>query len=567
MFDFIIAGGAVYDGEGGAPINTDIGIRNSRIAEMGVLDDADTVERIDATGKIVTPGFIDAHSHLDGNVTWESRLAPNSGHGITTTIMGNCGVGFAPCRPDFREFTIALMEGVEDIPAAVLNAGLPWSWTSYPDYRDVVGARHFDMNVTGYLPHSCLRTFVMGERAVAGEPATAADIATMQELTAEAVAAGAVGVASTKISAQKTLSGIHAPSFLAEEAEYLGIARGLMQGGGGILQIAPEFNRFPDVYDQLAMLTRVARDTGCRMTFSLKQSNQKKDGWRDLLHMAAEARADGVELRPQVLGRPTGAILTWECSFHPFVRCPSYAAIAHQPMVARAEILAEPATRNAILSEYEFAQSTKPGRFPSLTHLIFPMGEVPDYEPKATQSIAHLANSNGTTAAALTYDCLMEDEGRGALLMASGNYSDCSLEPAREMMAYDGAILGLGDGGAHSTIICDASATTYMISYWSRDRRRGPRLALTDVVRALTANIADFFNLHDRGRLAPGKIADINVIDRDAINLGRPRMSYDLPAGGKRLVQPATGYMATFVSGIPTVRNDRPTAALPGRLI
>ena len=566
MYDLILRGGTVLDGRGGAPFVADVALHGDTIAEVGP-GLGSSREELNATGLLVTPGFIDTHSHLDGNVTWEQRLAPNSGHGVTTTIMGNCGVGFAPCRPADRAFTIDLMEGIEDIPSAVLQLGLPWAWESYGEYRSFLSGRRFDLNVTGLVPHSSLRLFVMGDRALNGSPATKEDRAALSELVFDAVSGGAAGVGSTRLFGQRTLAGVAAPSRWAEEAELLAIAGAMQRAGRGVFQIAPEFNRFPLACEELAMLIRVGRETGVPILYSLKQSNSHPTGWQELLALTHEARNEGVDIRPQVLGRPTGGIITWECSSHRFVRSPSYAAIAGLPLAERLAQLAEPAVRATILGEIEAIEAAKPSRMSTLTHLQFPMVDPPDYEPAPECSMSALATARGCSTAELTYDLLMADGGRGAIMQASGNYSDGDLEAARTMMEFDGAVLGLGDAGAHCTVICDASAPTSMLTLWARDRVRGPKLPLPFLVRRLTSEPAELFGLAGRGVLQPGARADINVIDHVRLALRPPRMVYDLPGDGKRLVQDAVGYVATYVNGQRVVADSQPTTVLPGRLL
>lgn len=554
-----IRGGAVYDGKGGEPYVADIAIADGRILRLGEKLPPST-EEIDAKGLAVTPGFIDVHAHLDGNVTWESRLKPASGHGITSAVMGNCGVGFAPSRPDDRAFNVALMEGVEDIPAEQLNAGLSWSWQSFPEYLDFIGLRSFDMNVGALVPHSCLRVFVMGDRAIRGEPATQTDRETMKSLVGEAVGAGALGLGSTRLVGQKTRSGIPAPSLAAMEDEYMAIAQGL--GDTGILQIAPEFNQYPRALEELDMIVRVARETGVNVTYSLKQTNEFPEGWRELQQKTIEANEAGLNIRPQVLARPTGAILSWESNSHPFSRCPSYFEIAKLPLKKRLIELASSSRSQAIINEAE----ERPGGYARHYARMFSAPNSINYEPAETDSLVSESQKLGVSIQALLYQRFMDNDGRGVILLASGNYAQFSLDPAMEMVKYEHALPGLGDAGAHSTVICDASATTHLLSYWVRDRD-GERLGVSEVIRKLTSSPADFFGLDDRGCIREGAIADLNVIDLKNLNLELPRMDYDLPLGGQRLVQPAVGYHATLVAGVPVILNDEPTDRLPGRLL
>ena len=562
MYDLVIRNGQVLDGSGGDARKVDIAVRDGRIAALGKLGNVDSAEVLHADDLLVTPGFVDIHSHLDGNVTWEQQLKPNSGHGITATVMGNCGVGFAPCLPEHREFIVALMEGVEDIPAAQLNAGLPWTWESFPQYLATLRGRSFDMNVAALLPHSCLRVYVMGERAINGEAASKQDIDAMARITDDALAAGAVGLGSTRLHGQKTRAGVPAPSQHAALEEYSALGE-VLAAHGRILQIAPEFNEYPLADEEIAMAIAVARQTGCTLTYSLKQTNSDPQGWRGLMARTQQANAEGVNVFPQVLGRPTGAIITWEAVNHPFSRCPSYREIADMPIDERLSELGNTVRRAAIIAEAE----SNPGGFGRLYPRLFAMGASMDYEPREEDAVIPAAERAGQSTAAYMYGALMANAGRGVLLLASGNYAEYSLDPMLEMMQSDRSVLGLGDGGAHSSVICDASATTTMLTYWTRDRERGERLSLPEVIRKLTSEPAALYGFQNRGTLQVGAHADINVIDYERLDVGMPQMHYDLPAGGKRLVQPTSGYVATFVSGVKVHEDGRFTGATPGKLI
>ncbi|MDH4076113.1 MAG: amidohydrolase family protein [Acidimicrobiia bacterium] len=568
--DLVVRGGLVDDGTGAGAHRADVAIGGGRIVAVGTVDPVvDGARVLDAAGLLVTPGFVDIHSHFDANVTWESRLAPSSGHGITATVFGNCGVGFAPCRPADRGFIVDLMEGVEDVPADLLHQALGWTWETYPEYLAAVGARRFDMHVGGLLPHSCLRVYVMGERAIAGEEATPADLAAMSALVSEALDAGAMGVGTTKLWNQKTRAGVRAPSGWAAEAELDAIASALARAGrrpaGGVLQVAPEFNQFPTAVAEIRQLIALAARHGIRVTFTVKQTNRFPQGWRQLLELAAEAQAAGVDIRPQVLGRPTGVVVTWDSTFHRFTRAPSYAAIAGMPLEDRLAELARPGRKSAILAEIAAIEARYPYR--TGPELMFPMADVPDYEPTPEMSVAALAASTGADDRALCYELMSDRDGRGAILVCSGNYAEGHLGPAAEMLAFEHSLWGLGDAGAHCTAICDASATTHLLSYWARDRTLGPRIRQTEVIRRLTSVPADFFGLTDRGRLVPGAVADLNVIDVHRLALKGPRMVYDLPGGGRRLVQDAVGYRATIVAGQVVVADDTDTGARPGTLL
>ncbi len=565
MNDLVIRNGTVYDGSGapGAPL--DVAVTAGRISAIeapGVIPPA--LQEMDAEGRVVTPGFIDTHSHLDGAVVWESRLEPNSGHGITTTVMGNCGVGFAPCTPEHRDFTVALMEGVEDIPKAVLDAGLPWTWETYPEYLAVLDGLGWDMDVAGLLPHSCLRVEAMGvERAIDGSAATAADLDTMAGLARDALAAGAIGIASTRLVGQTTRDGRPAPSRFATQDEFRVLADAIAEAGHGVLQIAPEFNRYPDALDELTMVLDVARDTGAPVTYSLKQTTGHPQGWRQLLEVTQAAIDDGVRVHPQVLARPTGAIIGIETSRNRFTSCPTYKAIRDLPLDERVARMREPDTRRAILDE----AAANRERFEFQLPLLFPVGTGIDYEPLSSASVQTMADESGVPSEEIIYDHYLSGDGTGSFLWATGNYAEGNLDFAREMMLFEAAIPGLGDAGAHCSIICDASATTTTLAYWTRDRERGDRLPLEHVVHKLTGASAAAFGLDDRGLIEVGRRADLNIIDMERLAVDPPRMTHGLPTDGARLVQDAHGYDATLVAGRPTILADADTGERPGRLV
>jgi N-acyl-D-aspartate/D-glutamate deacylase len=559
QFDLVVRGGTVVDGTGGGPFVADVGVHGGRIAAVGGRL-ATGRDEIDARGRLVTPGFVDVHTHLDGHTAWGSRLDPCSGHGVTTAVFGNCGVGFAPARPSEREALINLMHGVEDIEPSVLRAGLPWAWETYPEYLDFLGRRRYDMDVAALVPHSALRVHVMGERAIHAEVATPDEVAAMAGLAREAVATGALGFATSRLTEQRAGDGRHIPSLGADEQELEAIACAL---GAGVVQMAIEFNEFPLAVDHVEMLVRIARRSGRLTMYSLKQSNSTPDGWRDILAITERANADGVDLRPQVFGRPTGLVVSWEGSTHPFAKTPTFEQLRSLGSEARIAELSRAEVRRAILRQAE--DNRVKVRATYANYFLF--GEPPDYEPDPGSSVEHLAAARGIEPLELMYDQMLQDGGSGQLLCCIGNYAEGSLDPALEMMRFRGSVPGLGDGGAHSTVVCDASISTSMLTYWTRDRTRGERLPLPFVVRWLAADGAAAMGLHDRGVLVPGRKADLNVIDYEHLTLHAPRHVSDLPAGGHRLVQDATGYVATVVSGEVVRRDDEPTGALPGRLV
>jgi len=565
MNDIVIRNGTVFDGTGAPGQPLDIAVAAGLIT---AIENPGHIpagrEEMDANGRVVTPGFIDTHSHLDGSVVWESRLEPNSGHGITTTVMGNCGVGFAPCRPEHRDFTVALMEGVEDIPRAVLEAGLPWTWESYPEYLAVLDGLGWDMDVAGLLPHSCLRVEAMGvDRALDGSAATAADLDTMAGLARDALAAGAIGIASTRLIGQKTRDGRPAPSRFATRDEFRVLADAIADAGHGVLQIAPEFNRYPDALDELTMVLDVARETGAPVTYSLKQTTGHPQGWRELLAVTRSAIDDGVRVHPQVLARPTGAIIGLETSRNRFTSCPSYKAIRELPLAGRVTEMRKPDTRQAILEE----AAANRERFEFQLPLLFPIGADIDYEPLQSTSVQHRAEQTGVSSEEIIYDHYLSDDGTGSFLWATGNYAEGNLDFAREMMLFDSSIPGLGDAGAHCSVVCDASVTTTTMAYWTRSRERGERLPLELVVHKLTGAAAAAFGLDDRGIIEVGRRADLNIIDMDRLSVDPPRMTHGLPANGARLVQDAHGYNATLVAGVATIIDDGDSGNRPGRLI
>jgi len=561
--ELIIRGGMIADGLGGEPFEADVAIGGGKILAVGKLGPAarGTAE-IDARGKLVTPGFVDVHTHYDGQATWSSRLDSSSWHGVTTALIGNCGVGFAPCTPERRDILVALMEGVEDLPEVVLTEGLPWTWQSFPEFLDVLGARSYDMDIVTQVPHAALRIHVMGARAANHEPANQADRAEMARLAVEAVRAGALGFSTSRALAHKTLDGRHTPTLRAAEEELAEIGRALGQIGAGWLQVISDFD---EPGEEFAMLRRIA-EAACRpMTFSLLQREKVPWLWRFLLDRIEEANAAGTRITGQVMGRPIGLMLGFELSQNPFFARPSWKHVAALPFTERLAVLRQPEFRRQILSE--------PTSDPAMAHRLntwdrlFPLGNPPEYEPAPEKSLAAMAVRHGVDVQELAYDLMLEKDGRGILNRPIINYADGDLEAVKVMVEHPHTLMGLGDGGAHVGLICDASSTTSRITHWTRDRTRGERLPLGFVVRRLTRDNAVAIGLHDRGVIAPGMKADINVIDYDRLQVRSPEVVYDLPAGGKRMVQRADGYVATLVAGQPVYREGEATGVLPGRLV
>lgn len=563
--DLVLRGGTVLDGLGGPAREADVAVRGGLIAEVGEVAGAGR-EEIDARGRLVTPGFVDVHTHYDGQATWENRLVPSTNHGVTTVVMGNCGVGFAPCRPEHRDMLIKLMEGVEDIPNVVLSEGVDWSWTTYPEYLDHLATRRFDADLCSYVPHAALRTYVMGERAFRREPATPDEIARMAALLEEAVRAGAFGFGTSQTMFHRSSDGSLTPTLAATEEEYAGLAAALDRAGAGLIQFVIEYN---DDWEQvLDMGLRQAQRFRRPFSMSLVQSHGKPTIWRTILDKFAEAGAAGTEATVQVLPRPLGVLLGLELTLHPFYSTPAYLAMADRPLHERVREMRRPEVKQRILGEAnDPAPTMQMGMRVRDFHQLYEMGEGFDYEPARASSIGAQAERLGVAPESLAYDKLLDDEGRNILYLAFSNYADFSLEPSRRMLLDDHAVPGLGDGGAHLGVICDGSIYTHLLTHWGRSRSAGERLPLPYLIHLMTRRSAAMVGLGDRGVVAPGYRADLNVIDLERLALGLPRVVRDLPAGGRRLMQDARGYTATIVRGAVVTRDGSPTGALPGRLV
>jgi N-acyl-D-amino-acid deacylase len=567
MHDLVIRGGTVVDGTGEPAFTGDVAITGGRIVERGRVE-AGGREEIDASGRLVTPGFVDVHTHYDGQVTWDPQLTPSTWHGVTTIIMGNCGVGFAPARPDRHDWLIGLMEGVEDIPGAALSAGIQWAWETFPEFLDHLAALPLAIDVGTQVPHGAVRGYVMGDRGARNEPASSDDIELMARIVREGVEAGALGVSTSRTIAHRAIDGEPVPGTYAAEVELFALGRALSDAGTGVFELAPAGVMGEDLAaseQEMDWMRRLAAETGRPVTFAMVQHDMAPDQWRKMLDLALEAYEDGIPIRPQVAGRPIGLLLGLQ-TFHPLRDRPSYQAIDALPLDEKVARMRDPEVRRAILSETPVADPAT--AFVGLgLDRIFRLGEPPDYEPLPEDSIAGLAVAAGLDPMEVLYDLLLEQDGRELLLRPLLGYSNFNHDPIREMVLHPTSALGLGDGGAHVGAICDASIETFMLTHWVRDRTRGERLPLELAVRKMTADTASLYGLGDRGTLEVGKKGDVNVIDLDRLQLHRPTMEYDLPGGARRLLQRATGYTATVVNGEVIVRDGEATGALPGQLI
>ena len=564
MLDLIIKNGDIVDGTGSKAFKGDLGILNGTIVKIGEISD-EAKNIIDASGSHVIPGFVDIHTHYDGQVTWSEELTPSSNHGVTTAVMGNCGVGFAPCRPEDKERLISLMEGVEDIPHPVLSEGLPWNWETFPEYLDSLSERQYDIDFAAQVPHGPLRVYVMGDRGANRETATPEDIEKMADLTSEAVKAGALGFSTSRTLNHQTAEGQPTPTLTAELDEMVGIAKGVQAAGSGVMQVVTDFKGNDNEFE---LLKEMAKQSGRPLSVSVAQHHRVTDGWRSILRTIERANSEGVKLTAQVCGRPIGVLFGLELTNNPFSAHPSFIEIKDLPLDEKLFKLRDEQFRERLLAE---APQVENNPFLRQAHAryhdMYVMQENPDYEPPPSESIASQAMELGLNPLELCLDILTRGEGKDMIYYAFLNYGESSLDPAKEMMEHPNTILGLGDGGAHCGSICDGSFTTHMLTHWTRDRKRGEKLELPWVIKAHCLDTAKAVGLNDRGVLAPGYKADINIVDLKKMQLRKPEVHFDLPAGGRRLMQYADGYVATIVNGVPIYLDGESTGARPGRLV
>lgn len=564
-FDLIVRGGTIHDGSGGAPFVGDVAIRDGVIAGVGDVQGS-AAEEIDAKGRIVSPGFVDVHTHYDGQITWENRLAPSSDHGVTTVVMGNCGVGFAPVRDGDHHLMIKLMEGVEDIPEVVMAEGVPFNWETFPDYLDALEKRESDIDFAAQLPHSPLRVYVMGERGAGLEPPTEQDLAEMRRLTKEAIQAGALGVTTSRSYAHQFRDGRPAPSVRTEDQEVLALAAGLADAGAGVFQMVPSYD--VSATERMNLLHEIASTSGRPVSFTFMQTPKGPDDWKEMLRGLEAANDEGLEIRGQIIPRPTGGLLGLELSLHPFSFNPSFREIEHLPLDEKVERMRDPAFRKRLIAE----EPSDPQAFfvyvISDLDSLFVLGNPPNYNPRSDESIAARAKAMGVDPKELIYDALLQRDGHEVLYRPMGNSEGERFESSgRHLLKHALTFPALGDGGAHYSMICDAAYATYLLTYWVRDATGEKQIDLPYAIRKLTHEPATAVGLKDRGLVRAGYKADLNVIDLDRLHLYAPHVTYDLPTGGRRLSQRADGYEATIVSGVVTYRHGRSTGALPGRLV
>ena len=577
MFDLKITGGRIVDGTGAAAYVGDVAIENGKIVAIGASVPGAARKTLDATGRIVTPGFVDVHTHYDGQVTWDDNLDPSGGHGVTTVVMGNCGVGFAPVRPGQEEWLIQLMEGVEDIPGTALSEGITWEWETFPEYLDALEKRKTSVDFGTQLAHGALRAYVMGERGAKNEPATPKDIAEMRELTRQAIVAGALGVSTSRVLGHRAMDGEPVPGTFAAEDELFGLGYALKDAGQGVFELAPAGADGQDLVNakrEVDWMKKLSAEIGRPVTFAMLQNETEPGLWREIMTESIEAAEQGAQLYPQIAARPFGLMIGLQ-THHAFKRRPTFVRLEAETdsFAALAAAMREPANKAAILAETNLPAN--PGNlFDGMTdmialtlHRLYAIGDPPNYEPTPDRSVKAIAEAQGVEPIEVAYDLFAAGDGTNMLMMPIFNYVAGNHDVIREMLTNPFCVSGLSDGGAHCGMICDASIPTFMLTHWARDRSRGEKLDLEWIVKKQTKDTATLFGMNDRGTLEVGKKADLNVIDFDNLRLRSVKLVHDLPAGGRRLLQKAEGYDYTIVSGEITREKGVDTGARPGRLV
>jgi len=570
VHDLIIKDGTLVDGTGVAARPADVAVDSGRITEVGAVRGGAT-RIIEADGLLVTPGWVDVHTHYDGQVTWDSELAPSSWHGVTTLVMGNCGVGFAPAQPDRHDWLIGLMEGVEDIPGTALAEGIEWEWETFPEYLDALAKRRWTVDVGTQVPHAAVRAYVMGERGARNEAATAEDIAAMRAIVLEAIRAGALGFSTSRTMGHRAIDGELVPGTFAAEDELFGIGSALGEAGAGVFELAPlgsAGEMLEDAWQEVDWMRRLSAAIDRPVSYVLLQADDDPELWRKQLAASLEACAEGARLFPQIAGRPTGILSGHHTTLCLFSEFPTYVALRERctSPTELATALADPEVRRSIVS-WAPPEADQAAAMTKAYERTFILGNPPDYEPGPERSLAGVAAATGRSPLEVAYDEMARDGGQGLLYIPILNYATGDLDHVREMMLHPQGLLGLADGGAHTGTICDASMPTFMLTHWTRDRSRGEMLPLEYVVKKQTHDTARLYGMSDRGTVEPGALADFNLIDYDALTLGAPFVTNDLPAGGRRLLQKASGYVATLKAGTVTFEHGEPTGALPGRLV
>ena len=560
--DMVIRSGSVIDGTGQGAFTADVAIKDGLIVEVGKVSGAGARE-VDAYGALVTPGFVDIHTHYDGQATWSNRMSPSSHHGVTTVVMGNCGVGFAPVRPTDHDLLIELMEGVEDIPGVALSEGLSWEWESFPDYLDYLSKRQFDMDIGAQLPHAALRVYVMGQRGADREPATAEDVLEMRRLTEQAMRAGALGFTSSRTLNHRSVRGEPTPTLQAEYDELVGMASALHSSGRGVMEMISDFD---DLDEEFSLLESMVRAAGRPMSISLAQGISDH-GWRKVLGKIESASDAGIAMRGQVAPRPIGILLGLTTTLSPFTTRPSFSEVAKLPMAERVAALSDPLRKARILEEPTGHGFMRLFRLMDEGRKIWLMTDPPNYEPDPKDSLHAQATDRGLDPWSYVYDMLLQNQGNALLYTPFANYAEDNLDCCRDMILHKDTVMGLGDGGAHVGTICDASFITSLLTHWGRDRTRGEGIDLPTLIKCQSLDTARAVDLTDRGTLESGMRADVNIIDFDNLNVRLPEIVNDLPAGGARLQQRADGYQMTLVKGEPTYIEGQATDALPGRLV
>ena len=582
MYDYVIRNGVVFDGSGAPGQTLDVAIKDGLIAAVEARIDAEATEVIDAAGAIVTPAWIDIHTHYDGQVTWDSEMNPSASHGVGTIVMGNCGVGFAPVPRGGETHLIELMEGVEDIPGTALYEGMPWgAWETYPEYLDFLSKREYALNISSMIAHGAVRNYVMGERGRDNAEATEADITAMSGIVEDALKAGAVGFSTSRIMGHRSIHGDPVPGTFADEAELQGMAGAMKRAGLGVLQIIPSETlgagsvtpEHSTLASEVGLISRLSQASGRPATFTLFETADDPDKWREVIRLVKAGNIDGAQVFPQVGSRPTGLVYSVD-SYNPFMAKPTYIRLKDLPREQRLEELRRPEIKAQIMDEENVPQEF-PGKMESVIvsanlplELTFALTDDASYEPTADQSFAALARAKGNEdGLSYLYDYLTAGDGDAFAIVFFTNFAGHNLDPVREMQMDESTVVGLSDGGAHVGLIFDAVNPTYQLTYWARDRKRGETLPLAHVIHKQTRRNAELFGFMDRGLIAPGMRADVNVIDFDNLKMGEMALHRDLPAGGARLLQPAEGYLATMINGQITRRNGEDTGARPGRLL